>query len=312
MRILAATDGSRIAEAAVRFAAWLASRFPRGTLEIVLIGDAAAALVTGARLSSRTRRTMEEEYRRWARRALALAARDASRFGARPETRYVEAQHVEPIARTLDREARRRRADLLVVGSRGTGAVGRALLGSVARRLVHVSSRPVIVVPAPARAPRASALSILAATDGSRVSNGAVRFAADLARQAREGELEVVTVGTLRRDLTLGFSGAVLSLVPIRELRASERLATERILRAAVHAVRGSGIRPALHALEPRTRRPVADVLAGFARRRDAHLLVVGREGRSTLDELALGSVTRRLLSVSRRPVLVVGPPRRG
>ena len=309
MKILAATDGSRRAEAAVRFAGWLASRFPRGELEIVLVGDARAALVSGERLPARTRQHMEELYRLWARRVLSRAVREASRAGVEAAARYVQARRIEPIARTLDREARARKADLLVVGSRGAGAVGRALLGSVARRLVHVSSRPLIVVPAPVRG--GGPLSILVATDGSRAAAGAVRFAAHLIRRARRGALELVTIGTLRRDLTLGFSSAVLSLVPYRELRDGERRATERILRAGVAAARSAGVRPGLHALDPRTPRPVADLLADFARRRDARLLAVGREGRSTLDELALGSVTRRLLSVSRRPVLVVGSPRR-
>ncbi len=37
-------------------------------------------------------------------------------------------------------------ADLVVVGSRGRGALARMILGSVANRLVHACSRPVLVV----------------------------------------------------------------------------------------------------------------------------------------------------------------------
>ena len=40
-------------------------------------------------------------------------------------------------------------ADLLVIGSRGLGAIAHALLGSVAEKIVHHSSCPVLVVPAP-------------------------------------------------------------------------------------------------------------------------------------------------------------------
>jgi nucleotide-binding universal stress UspA family protein len=51
------------------------------------------------------------------------------------------------VAETLARHARRRRAALVVVGSRGRSAVREALLGSVAVATVHHGHRPVMVVP---------------------------------------------------------------------------------------------------------------------------------------------------------------------
>ena len=39
-------------------------------------------------------------------------------------------------------------ADVIVVGSRGLGAVKRAILGSVSTRVVGEARRPVLVVPA--------------------------------------------------------------------------------------------------------------------------------------------------------------------
>ena len=49
-------------------------------------------------------------------------------------------------AETLADLAEKRKAWLVVVGSRGRGAVARALLGSVADRLVRICHQPVLVV----------------------------------------------------------------------------------------------------------------------------------------------------------------------
>lgn len=48
-------------------------------------------------------------------------------------------------AETICAQAEERRADLVVLGSRGMGAVGRWLLGSVSDRVVHLSKKPVLV-----------------------------------------------------------------------------------------------------------------------------------------------------------------------
>ncbi len=311
MKILAATDGSRRAQAAVRFAAGLASAFRGGSLDIVLVGDVGTELIgQGGGSADRLRSRMEEEYRRWARRALDRAAREALRLKVKARCRYVEAK-LAPVADVIARASEALRADLIVVGSAGRGTVGRALFGSVARRLIHIARRPVVVVPAAVRVRRGESLRILAATDGSRASTAAIRFAATAVRRARRASLEVLTVGTLRRDLAVGFSAAVLALVPYEDLRESERRAADTILRKAAQAARARGVRARVRFFEPRTTRRVADLIAARARRARAHLVVVGSEGRGAVEAWAVGSVALRLVSISRRPVLLVRPARR-
>ena len=51
-----------------------------------------------------------------------------------------------PAAETLADLAESEKADLLVVGSKGRGAVSRVLIGSTTDRVVHISKRPVLVV----------------------------------------------------------------------------------------------------------------------------------------------------------------------
>jgi nucleotide-binding universal stress UspA family protein len=51
-----------------------------------------------------------------------------------------------PAAEVLADLAESENADLIVVGSKGRGAVSRVLVGSTTDRVVHISKRPVLVV----------------------------------------------------------------------------------------------------------------------------------------------------------------------
>jgi nucleotide-binding universal stress UspA family protein len=53
---------------------------------------------------------------------------------------------VGPPAETIDEVAEAEQVDLVAVGSKGRGAVARILVGSTADRVVHICSRPVLVV----------------------------------------------------------------------------------------------------------------------------------------------------------------------
>jgi nucleotide-binding universal stress UspA family protein len=51
-----------------------------------------------------------------------------------------------PPARSIAEVAKVRRADEIIIGTRGFGRM-RALLGSVAHELIHLADRPVTVIP---------------------------------------------------------------------------------------------------------------------------------------------------------------------
>jgi nucleotide-binding universal stress UspA family protein len=57
-----------------------------------------------------------------------------------------------PAAEVIERVARVRGADEIVVGARGLGRL-RALLGSVSHELLHIADRPVVVIPTAAIQP---------------------------------------------------------------------------------------------------------------------------------------------------------------
>lgn len=80
-------------------------------------------------------------------RTLARVSRSASAAGVKPETGLVENVGAR-IADAIVKDARRWRADLIVMGTRGRRGVKRALLGSDADLVVRYSKVPVLLVPA--------------------------------------------------------------------------------------------------------------------------------------------------------------------
>ena len=53
---------------------------------------------------------------------------------------------VGPIAETIVGHAAKNRCDLILIGSRGMTEIGKALLGSTATKVLHLSSIPVLLV----------------------------------------------------------------------------------------------------------------------------------------------------------------------
>jgi len=83
-------------------------------------------------------------------RTLAKVARGAAKSGARPQPVLVE-NFGSRVADTIVKQAKRLRADLIVMGTHGRRGVKRALLGSDAELVVRHSRVPVLLVPAAGR-----------------------------------------------------------------------------------------------------------------------------------------------------------------
>ncbi len=137
-RILVGVDGSEPSVKAAQLAAEIAVRFgARVTLayvvpRLLLPPDAYGLTVTD----------VEQEHRVFAEKLLAHALTRLGESGVQADTVVL----CGPPAESLAESAQQIAADLVVVGSRGRGAVARMLLGSVTDRLVHISPKPVLVV----------------------------------------------------------------------------------------------------------------------------------------------------------------------
>ena len=91
---------------------------------------------------------LDERARRDAGRQLAAAVTRAEKAGIRVESSLVEGVPAEMILRA----ARRHRPDMIVIGTHGRTGLRRALMGSVAERVLQRATRPTLTVRGPKRA----------------------------------------------------------------------------------------------------------------------------------------------------------------
>jgi nucleotide-binding universal stress UspA family protein len=169
-------------------------------------------------------------------------------------------------------DAARFAADLLVIGSRGHGSLGSALLGSVSAGLVDRAQCPVLV------ARRPSLRRVMLAYDASAASRAA---------------LSIVASWPLFDSATVTVTSVAPPSVPTTAGDARDELQ---------HAGRESRIVVA-------SGDPATEILRA-AEEVDADLVVTGSRGHVGLARLVLGSVARKVLLNSPASVLVVHPAR--
>jgi nucleotide-binding universal stress UspA family protein len=152
---------------------------------------------------------------------------------------------------------------------------------------------------------------ILVATDGSRGGAAALKFAARLASRDAGSDLVILTIGKPGN----GASGASLD-EPVADLgsafeKALEKQSAQKILDDAARDLQRCGLQARFRFVSADKRTPIPEAISREADRLKADLVVVGSEGRDTLNEWVVGGVALRLIYVARRPVTVVRPPRR-
>ncbi|WP_433318499.1 universal stress protein [Micromonospora chersina] len=217
----------------------------------------------------------------------------AELVGQHPTLRVEVRQVAGGPGATLVEESRR--AELVVVGSRGVGGFAGLLLGSVSNQVAQHAHCPVLVVrpaeqPIPVRGP------VLVGVDGSELAGHAVRLAADEAVR-RDADLVLVHVRTPERGAVAPDAAA--------EATAAGQAESAELLAGAAARIRAD--HPVLSVVE----RPVVGASpeqALIEASGEAALVVVGSRGRGGFAGLLLGSVSQALVQHAHCPVLVAHP----
>lgn len=192
--------------------------------------------------------------------------------------------------------AKRVKADLIVMGSRGLTGVKHAVFGSVAERTVRTAPCPVLTVKADGGP--LSLRTILVAMDFSPSAMKALALAQELAKGAGHGHVILLHAYYIPVELEQ-------YLIEHGE-PALERLSKSvtRELEAALARLKQAGLSGEYVA----GRGAPEQLIVELAKQRKVDLIAMGTHGRRGLSHLLLGSVAERVVRTAECPVLTTRP----
>ncbi len=172
-------------------------------------------------------------------------------------------------------EAKKNKADIIVMGTHGRRGIKRFVMGSVTASVIGHAPCQVLVIPAHAKVDFGT---ILAATDGSKHGDAAVKEAIAIAKVC-SSLLVVVSVASSDDEAPATKESVKQALV----LADKEKVEKEGMV------LRGNA----------------GEAIVEAAEQKGAGLIVMGSHGRTGLMNLFMGSVTEYVLSHGNIPILV-------
>jgi len=287
-------DGSRLAEAALPPAAWLAQTLGASLTLIHVIERAAPVEVHGER-----HLTNPEEAAAYLDEVAARAFPPGVRV-----LRHVHTDEVGNVARSLFEHSDELRPDLIVMCAHGTGGLRRWAFGSIAQQVIALGTTPVLLIhPGKDSAQKPFACrQLLAPLDGSPEHEQGLCFAAGLAKPcgAAVHLLAVVpTPGTLSGPHAA--SGRLLPGATAAVLDMAEA-GMEDYLNRCVADLRSQGLTLTAEV----ARGDPAKSIIRAAEQHGADIIILSTHRKAGLDAFWAGSVAPRVARRTHTPLLLV------
>jgi len=292
--LLIPLDGSKMAEAALPAAAFLAEKFAsRVTLMHAVERNAPSEVHGQSHLkNAREAATYLGELAQWA-----FTKGIAVDF-------HVHEAEVDNVAGSIVAHADELKHDLVIMCSHGRGKSLHLFLGSIAQKVIDMGSLPVLITHPDefGGAPPFSCRNILVPLDGDPDHAQALPVAREIALACAAALHLVIVVprfSSLKGDAKV--SGRMLPATASKILELEYKDAQE-FIKAETEILRGGGIAASGHVL----RGDPAEMVADAANSSNVDLAVVATHGKTGMKAFWEGSVAHRICSFSRVPLLLI------
>ena len=292
--LLVPLDGSRLAEAALPAAAYLAQTLNAWITLIHVIERNAPETIHGER-----HLTNPDEAHTY----LKEIAGRIFPAGVHIE-QHVHTSEVSDVPCTIIDHVEEFGSDLIVMCAHGQGGLRSWLFGSIAQQVIALGTTPVLLIhPTETKTPRPFACQqLLVPLDGDPGHEQGLSLAADLAQACTATLHVILVVPTLHTTsgeqaaTAILLPGATSALLDLAEENAEDYL-RRRV--AQLHI-------PGISATTEVYRGDPAQTIVQAARRRKADLIVLGTHGKKGIEAFWSGSVAPKVSSHSHVPLLLV------
>jgi nucleotide-binding universal stress UspA family protein len=296
MRILCAVDGSECSQWGVQTLEALTGMEPEHVALLHVIDKPSLQSAKGKILPAEKRAldAMEKAGQLVLREAEQAAKVALGQAATGPRTVFHQVLTYGPIASTITQQARRWRADLILIGSRGLSDIKGFLLGSVSRHVTSMAPCSVLVVKEPCSAFRRITLAV----DDSKHSRAAAKFL----RSQILPDSATVTILSSTESPVSDLAARYLSAAQLSDLTQP---VMERTIKL-VNSLRDDFIKEGHTATTTVKMDHVIDTIVKHIEAVHADLLVVGSRTLTKSERLHLGSVSESLLRHAPCSVLIV------